>query len=122
MRPVRWDGFTAFPATPEVVGAYLAAKGEGYAMSTLRRRVAAIARASGAAGFPPNTSHPQIPETLRRIGVEYGEPARPAAITTDDIRRLVTGCGQDMTGLRDRALRLVGFAGALRRCSRFRLG
>src|SRR3984957_3302580 len=38
-------GFTAMPATPEVVGAYLAAAGEGYAMPTLRRRVAAIARA-----------------------------------------------------------------------------
>ena len=35
------------PAVPEVVGAYLAAAGEGYAMPTLRRRVAAIARACG---------------------------------------------------------------------------
>ena len=33
------------PATPEVVGAYLAPPGRGYAMSTLRRRVPAIARA-----------------------------------------------------------------------------
>src|SRR6201988_765108 len=32
-------GFVAMPATPEVVGAYLAAAGEGYAMPTLRRRV-----------------------------------------------------------------------------------
>jgi hypothetical protein len=31
-------GFLAMPATPEVVGAYLAAAGEGYAMPTLRRR------------------------------------------------------------------------------------
>ena len=30
--------FVAMPATPEVVGAYLAAAGEGYAMPTLRRR------------------------------------------------------------------------------------
>ena len=37
-------GMTALPAMPEVVGAYLAASGEGYAMQTLRRRVAAIAR------------------------------------------------------------------------------
>jgi hypothetical protein len=41
-------GFSAMPATPEVVGAYLAAAGEGYAMPTLRRRVAAIARECGA--------------------------------------------------------------------------
>ncbi|HEY3643374.1 MAG TPA: hypothetical protein VGL31_19920 [Xanthobacteraceae bacterium] len=30
-------GFVAMPATPEVVGAYLAAAGEGYALPTLRR-------------------------------------------------------------------------------------
>ena len=35
---------TAIPATPEIVGAYLAAAGDGYAVPTLRRRVAAIAR------------------------------------------------------------------------------
>ena len=36
-------GFVAMPATPEMVGAYLAAAGEGYAMPTLRRRVAVVA-------------------------------------------------------------------------------
>jgi hypothetical protein len=33
------------PATPEIIGAYLAAAGEGHAMPTLRPHVAAIARA-----------------------------------------------------------------------------
>jgi hypothetical protein len=61
-------GFVAMPATPEVVGAYLAAAGEGYAMPTLRRRVAAIARACGVAGHPLDTKHPAIHETLRGIG------------------------------------------------------
>ena len=46
------SGLEGLPATPEVVGAYLAAAGEGYAMQTLRRRVAAITRASGLAGRP----------------------------------------------------------------------
>ena len=109
-------GFTALPATPQVVGAYLAACGEGYAMSTLRRRVAAIARASGALSAPLDTRHPHIRETLRGIGVEYGAPARQAAaLTTDEIRRLIAGCGEDLTGRRDRALLLIGFAAALRR-------
>ena len=106
----------ALPATPQVVGAYLAACGEGYAMSTLRRRVAAIARASGALSAPLDTRHPHIRETLRGIGVEYGAPARQAAaLTTDEIRRLIAGCGEDLTGRRDRALLLIGFAAALRR-------
>lgn len=38
-------GLDPMPARPETVGAYLAAAGLGYALPTLRRRVAAIARA-----------------------------------------------------------------------------
>jgi integrase len=109
-------GFTPMPATPEIVGAYLAAAGEGYAMPTLRRRVAAIARACGVAGQPLDTKHPAIRETLRGIGRKHGTPARrAAALTTTEIKKLCRTCGDDLTGLRDRALFLVGFAGAMRR-------
>jgi integrase len=108
--------FVAMPATPEVVGAYLAAAGEGYAMPTLRRRVAAIARACGVAGHPLDTKHPAIRETLRGIGRKHGSPARrAAALTTTEIRKLARACGMDLAGARDRALFLLGFAGALRR-------
>jgi integrase len=109
-------GFAAMPATPEVVGAWLAAAGEGYAMPTLRRRVAAIARACGVAGHPLDTKHPAIRETLRGIGRRHGSPARrAAALTTTEIRKLTRACGTDLAGGRDRALFLLGFAGALRR-------
>ena len=109
-------GFEPMPATPETVGAYLAAAGLGYALPTLRRRVAAIARAHRLAKQPLDTRHPAIRETLRGIARTHGEPARrSAALTTDEIRRLVAVCGDDLAGLRDRALLLIGFAGALRR-------
>ena len=109
-------GFTPMPATPEIVGAYLAAAGEGYAMPTLRRRVAAIARACGVAGQPLDTKHPAIRETLRGIGRKHGSPARrSAALTTAEIKKLCRACGDDLAGLRDRALFLLGFAGAMRR-------
>ena len=109
-------GFQAMPATPEIVGAYLAAAGEGYAMPTLRRRVAAIARACGVAGHPLDTKHPAIRETLRGIGRKHGAPARrAAALTTAEIRKLSRACGTTLAGARDRALFLIGFAGALRR-------
>ena len=85
----------------------------GYALPTLRRRVAAIARAHRIAGFPLDTKHPAVRETLRGIGRTHGEPARrSAALTTTDMRRLVDICGDDLTGLRDRqALLLICFAG-----------
>src|SRR4051812_45995015 len=109
-------GFTPMPATPEVVGAYLAAAGEGYAIPTLRRRVAAIARACGIAGHPLDTKHPGIRETLRGIGRKHGSPSRrSAALTTTEIKKLIKVCGDDLAGARDRALFLLGFAAALRR-------
>src|ERR1700677_4371613 len=109
-------GFEPMPATPEIVGAYLAAVGEGYALPTLRPRLAAIARACGVAGHPLDTKHPAIRETLRGIGRKHGTPARrAAALTTAEIKKLGRACGQDLAGLRDRALFLLGFAGAMRR-------
>src|SRR5271163_3778681 len=108
--------FEPMPATPEIVGAYLAAAGEGYALPTLRRRVAAIARACGVAGHPLDTRHPAIRETLRGIGRKHGSPSRrAAAITTAEVRKLCRACGPGLTGARDQAMFLLGFAGALRR-------
>lgn len=108
--------FASLPAQPEIVGAYLAAAGEGYAPATLRRRVAAIARASGILGHSLDTKHPAIRETLRGIGRRHGSRARrAAALTTEDIRKLCDVCDDTTAGLRDRALFLIGFAGALRR-------
>lgn len=110
-------GLPALPASPEVVGAFLAAAGEGFAQRTLRRRVAAIARASALAGAPLDTKHPAIRETLRGIAQAHTDKTvrRAAAITTDDIRKMVATCAPDVRGSRDRALVLVGFAAALRR-------
>ena len=109
-------GFTPMPATPEVVGAFLAAAGEGYALPTLRRRVAAIARACRIAGHPLDTKAPAIRETLRGIGRKHGTPPRRStALTIADMRKLVRACGTTLAGARDRAIFLVGFAGALRR-------
>jgi integrase len=103
-------------STPEIVGAYLADAGRGYALSTLRRRVAAIARAHRIAKQPLDTRHPAIRETLRGVARAHGEPPRrSAALATVEIRQLLQVCGNDTAGLRDQALFLICFAGALRR-------
>ncbi len=109
-------GFPAMEPDPAIVGAYLAAAGEGYAPATLRRRVAAIARAFGMAGRALDTKHPAIRETLRGIARRHGSrPRRAAALTAGDVRMICAACGQSLPGLRDRALILLGFAGAFRR-------
>lgn len=109
----------AFPAKPEVVGAYVAAARARYAYSTLRRRVAAIARASALAGAPLDTKDHAIRETLRGIGrTQNGRARHAAALTTADLPPLMSICGRDicgepavrLTGLRDRAILLLAIA------------
>jgi hypothetical protein len=90
-------GLIAMPATPKVVGAYLGAAGEGYAMPTLRRRVAAIARV---ALLPTlSTRH------FRGIGRKHGSPPRRAvALTTAEVRKVSQSCGTGLADACDRAL------------------
>jgi integrase len=110
------NALLAMPASPQVVGAYLAAAGEGYAAPTLRRRIAAIARACGVARCPLDTKHPAIRETLRGIARRHGSRSRrAAALTTPEVRKLCRACSGDLAGVRDRAMLLLAFAGALRR-------
>jgi len=104
------------PATPALVGEYLADLGQGYAKATLRRKVAAIARATRLAGAPLDTRHPAIRDVMRGIGRIHGSPPKRAqALAIEDLQKLVATCGTDLADLRDRALLLMGFAGALRR-------
>jgi len=85
------------PSTPDILGACLADAGRGYAPSTLRRRVTAIAPAHRMTKHPLDMRHPAIRETLRGIARTHGEPARrSAAITTADIKRLLIVCGSDL--------------------------
>lgn len=109
-------GAEALPAPPETVAAYLASMARTHALATLRRRLASIARAHRQAGRELWTGHAAIRGTLRGIARAHGRPQRrAAALATPEIRKLVAACGPDAAGLRDRALILLGYAGALRR-------
>jgi len=104
------------PASPRLVGDYLSDLGQGYARATLRRKVAAIARANRHAGHRLDTVDPSIRDVLRGIGRTHGSaPKRAQALATEEVRRLVATCSDDPAGVRDRALILIAFAGALRR-------
>jgi integrase len=82
----------------------------------LRRRVAAIARRRRSTGHSWQAGHAAIRQTLTGIGREHHRPVRPAAaLISTDVKRLITVCPGDLAGLRDRALFLVGLAGAFRR-------
>jgi site-specific recombinase XerD len=110
-------GLTCLPATAETVSLYIADVAESVKPATLQRRLAAIAVAHKAAGYESPTSHEVVRSVLagtrRRLGVAQ---TQKQALGVDDVRRMVAALGDKRPiDVRDRALLLVGFAGALRR-------
>jgi len=118
-----WRAFTAWctahsvdalPATPHTVALFLADLAGRPA--TLRRKLAAIAVMHRAAGHDSPTAHRIVRATFAGICRERGTAPRPkAALLVDKLRAALATCGERRIDVRDRALVLVGFAGALRR-------
>ena len=111
---------TPLPASGADVAAFLASeRGRGLAPKTLEVRIAAIRYLHRVAGCPVPTDDACVAETfsgIRREAARRGEqPRKKKAATVQVIRRLLAPIPDDLRGLRDRALILVGFAGALRR-------
>jgi len=108
--------YSALPADPLTVADYLAAAAQQHKASTLGVHVAAIRAAHKAAGQPDPTADERVAATMRGIRRVHGQPpAQREPLTLDDLRALIRACGDDLPGLRDKALLLVGFAAALRR-------
>jgi site-specific recombinase XerD len=113
----RHRGVSGLPATPATVAAFLASDVEaGSRPSTLGRRVAAIRYAHRLAGHPVPTDDERVKATMRGIRRSLGTaPRKKAPATAERIIAMALSTGQDLKGLRDRALLLIGFAGAFRR-------
>ncbi len=109
-------GCSPLPAPPVAVAAYLASLAGRYSRSALERRLAAIGHQHRLREMEWSAGHPAIRTTLRGIFRRHGSRTRQAAaLTSLELRKLVAACPGDLAGLRDRALLLLGFAGALRR-------
>ena len=112
----RAAGWAALPAAPATVAAYLASLAKTHTSSALVRRLAALSRAHRLARQPWPAADPAIRNTLRGIQRKFGRPVRQAAaLATEEVRALVATCETTPVGQRDRALLLLGYAGALRR-------
>ncbi len=106
----------ALPSEPLTVGAYLTVRACELKVSTLSRRIAAIAAVHRLAGHGLDTKHPAISRVLAGIRRTYGSRQEAkTALLTEDLRRMVRALPATLTGMRDRAVLLVGFAGAFRR-------
>ena len=99
------------------MAAFLAAgTGDGAKPSTLARRVAAIRYAHKLAQLDTPTDSEAVKATLRGIRRTVGAAkVRKAPAVADKVRAMVEFAPESLAGVRDRALLLLGFAGAFRR-------
>ena len=108
-----WGG--TIPASPEMVADYLAAHAGHHTPATLARRLVTIGKAHTARGLPSPTGAELVRATLRGIRRTHGSIQRQVSpAIKEDVLGMVAGL-VGVKGIRDRALLLIGFAGAFRR-------
>jgi integrase len=106
------------PSSPDAVSAYLARYAGAHSVATLQNRLSAIHRAHVDAGFGSPVGDATVKRTMEGIRRTYGTAQRRVkALTKDDLLEVLALVDQQkpMKAARDRALLLVGFAGAFRR-------
>lgn len=106
----------SLPAAPEVVVAYLEFLARGQKTATIEVKLAAIHYEHDAKGAPDPTRHPAVRAIMAGIRRTLGTAGdKKDPVTLEALRPMVATLGDDLAGIRNRALLLVGFAGAFRR-------
>ena len=108
----------AIPAAPTMVAEYLAGFAGTLAVATLQHRLIAIHRAHTDRGLPSPVMDHLVKRTMQGIRRTLGtKQRRVTALVKDDMIAMMTHIDQQMPmrAARDKALILVGFAGAFRR-------
>jgi integrase len=109
-------GRVALPATAQTVALYLTERAASCKVSTLERRLTTISLAHGAAHHDNPTKATEVRAVMSGIRRTKGTaPAQKEPILTADLRAMVATLPESVLGGRDRALLLLGFAGAFRR-------
>lgn len=108
-----WGG--SVPASPEVISRYLVAHAELLSPATLSRRVVSISRAHTSRNIDSPTKSDLVKTTLRGIKRTVSTKQRQVEpVLKHNLLDMVDSL-DGVKGLRDRALLLIGFAGAFRR-------
>jgi len=111
-------GVSSLPAAPETetVAAYIAAEAQTAKPSTIGRRLAAIRYAHKLAGLETPTDAEGVKATMRGIRRTFGGARiKKTPAVAAKMLGMVATAPEGLLGLRDRALLLLGFAGAFRR-------
>jgi len=109
-------GQRPLPALPETVAAYIAECAGRLKVGSIQRRLNAIAEAHKAMGLDSPTAAGIVRNTMKGIKRALGTAAaQKTPALTADIRAMVDATDAGTIGTRDRAMVLLGFAGAFRR-------
>jgi site-specific recombinase XerD len=117
---LRWCGrhhLKPLPATPQTIALYLTDLAATHRVSTLYRRLSGISQAHQTAGHTSPTRDAQVRLVFQGIRRTLGSAsAQKTAVVTAELRAMLETLDlETLSGTRDRALLLVGFAGAFRR-------
>ena len=115
-------GLQSLPASPDGVAAYIAAKQGHLSVATLQRHVASISTAHKTAGYDTPTGNELVRTTMQglrakgnQVSNTAGRKGKAPALTADHMRRVIDAISADHAGVRDIAVLLIGYKGALRR-------
>ena len=111
-------GLPSLPTTETILVLYATAQAErGLKIPTIRRRLAAIRTVHSTAGYQALAQSTLVRDILRGISRRDGMlSVGVKALLTDDIRLIVQAIHDDtLIGRRNRAIILLGYAGAFRR-------
>jgi site-specific recombinase XerD len=105
------------PATVTTIALYVADQASrGLKPASIDRRLVAINREHKVAGFAPPGLDPVMREVLAGVRRTHGSAQRQVtAVLTDDLKSMLQSTPETLRGLRNRAILLLGFAGAFRR-------
>jgi site-specific recombinase XerD len=120
-----WDHFEAWcqehnqsslPATADTVALYVTDLAATHKPATITRRISAISQAHQIAGMETPTGSAKVRLVMAGIRRMKGTAQTgKTPILVDDLRRMIAGLPENLLGVRDRVLLLIGFCGAFRR-------
>ena len=118
----RMRGADPLPASPQVIGLYIAdlaapqGKVPALSVASIERRLSGLASGYTQRGLRLDRKDRHIATVLAGIRRKHARPPlQKEAILPEDLRDMLATLPHDLRGLRDRAILLIGFAGGLRR-------
>ena len=109
-----WGGH--LPSSPDELSRYLADRAGSLRPSSLRRRLAALASLLHDRGYPDPTKATLVRRVMQGIERTHGiKTEQVAPLVIGELAATIASMGTSPRDLRDKAILLVGFFGALRR-------